>query len=106
MVYFTGIEADLVFPKVNIMPLTAISFENQITKEIFTVNVMDLTNKKDYYTVNLQPFTDLFSVGQYDYTLYNNDTPVGTGILQYGDFINNVENYSPEYNLKQYEPNT
>ena len=102
MVYLTENSTKVLFPRISSQEITLITFTNQITKEIIECSVTDETTNSNYYTVDLRPFTDLFSVGQYDYTLYSDNVSVGTGIMQFGDYKPSTDKYTPEIEFVQY----
>ena len=102
MVYLTENSTKVLFPRISSQEITLITFTNQITKEIIECSVTDETTNSNYYTVDLRPFTDLFSVGQYDYTLYSDNAAVGTGIMQFGEYKPEYKIYDTEITFKQY----
>lgn len=102
MVYLDKNSTKVLFPRISIKEITLITFTNQITKEIFDCSVTDETTNNNYYTVDLSGFLDLFTVGQYDYTLYSDNVSVGTGIMQFGEYKPEYKIYDTEITFKQY----
>ena len=95
MIYINEKNLKVKFPQVvNILPnkLECISQTSKETVEILV----------DSYEIDFQPFIDLFSDAQYDYTLYKDNAVVSQGILQINDFTANVTSYNNKVNIIQY----
>lgn len=97
MVYLSEITR---FPKVISQIPTAIEFVNQTTKQTITITELTVGDKGTYFEISF--LLEGFSVGQYNYTLKANDTVVGKGIAQYGDFTRTNTEYEQEVTIKSY----
>lgn len=102
MVYLNKNSTKVLFPRISIQEVTLITFINQITKEIIECSVTDETTNNNFYTVDLSEYIDHFTVGQYDYTLYNDKVAIGTGIMQFGEYKPSYKIYKSEITFKQY----
>lgn len=102
MVYLNKNSTKVLFPRISIQEVTLITFINQITKEIIECSVTDETTNNNFYTVDLSEYIDHFTVGQYDYTLYNDKVAIGTGIMQFGEYITLNDKYTPDIEIVQY----
>lgn len=99
MIYIKEI---LNIPKIDVRGCDTLTFKNQVTHQIITLPVEDLTPDQVYYTFNID--ISKFLIGQYDYYIYLNNEVVGSGIAQYGDFIPNITTYNrEETDIKTYE---
>lgn len=74
---------------------------NQITKRRFELST-DVLNDVGYKV----DITDLkLEIGQYDYVVKKNNTPLESGILQVGGYKSQNNQYEVDFNIIQYEPN-
>lgn len=104
MVYLDKNSTKVLFPRVSIQEVTLITFINQITKEIIDCPVKDASSNNNFYTVDLSRFLSHFTIGQYDYTLYNDKVAIGTGIMQFGDYKTDLnKGYSADIEVVQYD---
>lgn len=72
-----------------------LKLQNQITKRVYTLQVVDLEDSRNYYHLKLQ-FTEPMDEGEYNFELLDEaDVRVSNGVLQVGDYNNETNN---EYN--------
>lgn len=96
MVYIDENTVDVRFPKVMLAEVSYLVCENQISHEVITLEVTDMTPSKHYYTFELDDLSK-FTDGQWNYKITNtNGDILSEGILQYGDFVPEKTVYKKE----------
>lgn len=103
MIYIDENSTTVIFPRVAISNPNEVTFTNQTTKETFGVGVEDKTNNRNYYSFDIGSIIMKFTNGQYDYAIKDNGKVIGTGIIQYGDYIVNNDKYNADIDIIQYD---
>lgn len=86
------------FPKESHKTVTKLVFENQITKDKTIMYEPFVGNYTYVYKVDLSSIMDWFEIGQYDYYFYNEDEIISSGILQFGNYQNQIHEYESDKN--------
>ena len=81
--------------------------KSNITKKTWEFNVTDRCDSRMFYHFPNFQLTEQRDDGEYDYELYDNEELVAQGLLQIGDYENNVRTYTTTQNgYRQYNPET
>ena len=109
MIYADKNRVQIVIPKNVFCKANTIVFTNQLTHNEISLTFEDVTPSEYFYTIDISGVASDFVVGQYDYRIlysdiiYNTNTVVASGILQWGDYKDDVTEYTVDKQIKTYE---
>lgn len=104
MIYVNENSTVVKFPKVSFYEACWMKVVNQVTKKQVEWGVVDLTPWDRVYTFNLEGLVGDLEEGQYDYFIEEEGGEViSRGIMQVGDYKEEVNVYESNIEIKQYE---
>lgn len=104
MIYVNENSTVVKFPKVSFYEARGLRVVNQVTKKETGWDVVDLTPWDRVYTFSLEGLVGELENGQYDYFIEEERGGViSRGIIQVGDYKEEVNVYESNIEIKQYE---
>ena len=102
MIYINSNSQIVEFPRFVNGKANKVVLVHQITHQTLEI---PLTMNSKVYLVDVSEYIKDMVNGQYDYFIKYNDTILNTGILQYGEYTTNKNQYETNINIVQYNPN-
>ena len=102
MIYINSNSQIVEFPRFVNGKANKVVLVHQITHQTLEI---PLTMESKVYLVDVSEYVKDMVNGQYDYFIYNDNIVLNTGILQYGEYTTNKNQYETNINIVQYNPN-
>jgi len=104
MIYLDKNTNEINIPVVDSTGISKIKLEHQITHNVIELTDIVTEWKGTYWNVTINSSLANIENGQYDYKLISSgDNVIEEGILQFGDYIPTVTNYTHDDTIIQYK---